>query len=229
MPSWTSVTDVTAVGTWWRRRSARPGAQTRSVTSATDAVLVELERPRPGGDGLLGSREDAFERGVRERRLDVLPELRHGQEAHQARYARRSPAPRTAARWRAMDLATLAALVYLAATLVVVGFQLALALGAPWGAYAMGGRFPGRFPPSMRLLAVVQAVVLGLLALVVLASAGLISIGLTEWPWLIWLAVAVSAVSVVMNAASRSPAERRLWVPVGLVMLASSLVVALAG
>ena len=128
-----------------------------------------------------------------------------------------------------MDLAAIAALVYLAATLVVVGFQVALALGAPWGAYAMGGRFPGRFPPPMRLLAVVQAVVLGLLALVVLGSAGLISSGLTEWPWLIWVVVAFSAVSVVMNAASPSPGERRLWVPVGLVMLASSLVVALAG
>jgi hypothetical protein len=126
-----------------------------------------------------------------------------------------------------MDLADLAALAYLAATLLVVGFQVALALGAPWGAYAMGGRFPGRFPPPMRLLALVQAVVLGLLALVVLESAGLISLGLAEW--LIWVAVAVSAVSVVMNAASRSPGERRLWVPVGLVMLASSLVVALAG
>jgi hypothetical protein len=126
-----------------------------------------------------------------------------------------------------MDLADLAALAYLAATLLVVGFQVALALGAPWGAYAMGGRFPGRIPPPMRLLALVQAVVLGLLALVVLESAGLISLGLAEW--LIWVAVAVSAVSVVMNAASRSPGERRLWVPVGLVMLASSLVVALAG
>ncbi len=86
-----------------------------------------------------------------------------------------------------MDLADLAALAYLAATLVVVGFQVALALGAPWGAYAMGGRFPGRFPPRMRLLAVVQTVVLGLLALVVLESAGLISRsvwrpGSSGWP-----------------------------------------------
>ena len=172
--------------------------------------------------------EDAFECSVRKRRLDVLPELHHGQEAHRARYALAEPGARTAARWRAMDLATLAALAYLAATLVGVGFQIALALGAPWGAYAVGGRVPGRFPPSMRLLALVQAVVLGLLALVVLESAGLVSRGRAEWPWLIWVAVAVSAVSVAMNAASRSPGERRLWVPVGLVMLASSLVVALA-
>jgi hypothetical protein len=126
-----------------------------------------------------------------------------------------------------MDIVTLAALAYLAATLVVVVFQLALALGAPWGAYAMGGRVPGRFPPAVRLLALVQALVLGLLALVVLESAGLVSLGLADW--LVWVAVAVSALSVTMNAASRSPGERRLWVPVGLVLLASSLVVALVG
>jgi hypothetical protein len=125
-----------------------------------------------------------------------------------------------------MQLATLAAFAYLVATLVVIGFQVALALGAPWGGYAMGGRFPGRFPPSMRLLAMAQAAVLSLLALVVLESAGLVSLGLADW--LIWVAVAVSAVSVVMNAASRSPGERRLWMPVGLVMLASSLIVALS-
>jgi hypothetical protein len=129
-----------------------------------------------------------------------------------------------------MDLVTIAALVYLAAALVVISFQIALALGAPWGAYAMGGRSPGRFPPPLRALALVQAVVLGLLALVVLAAAGLITLELvTDLPWLIWLAVAVSAVSVVMNAASPSPGERRLWVPVGLVTLTSSLIVALAG
>jgi hypothetical protein len=127
-----------------------------------------------------------------------------------------------------VDLDTVAALAYLAATLLVVGFQVALALGAPWGAYAMGGRFPGRFPPTMRVLALVQAVVLGLLALVVLATAGLIAPRSSmELPWLIWVPVAGSALSVVANAASRSPGERRLWVPVGLVLLVSSLVVAL--
>jgi hypothetical protein len=69
-----------------------------------------------------------------------------------------------------VDTVTLAARGYLVATLVVVAYQLALALGAPWGAYAMGGRVPGRFPPALRVLTLVQAVVLGLLALVVLGS-----------------------------------------------------------
>jgi hypothetical protein len=127
-----------------------------------------------------------------------------------------------------MIVTELAAIVYALASTVVVAFQVALALGAPWGAYAMGGRIAGRLPPAMRVAALVQAVVLGVLALVVLSFAGLAVPSLArDFPMLAWLAVAVSAASVVMNAISRSPGERRTWVPVGLLMLASSLTVAL--
>jgi hypothetical protein len=121
----------------------------------------------------------------------------------------------------------LAAIVYALATAVVVGFQVALAAGAPWGEYAMGGRVPGQFPPAMRVAAVVQAVVLALLALVVLDAAGLVALGwTTAMPWLAWVPVVVSALSAVMNAATRSRVERRLWLPVAIVLLASSLAVA---
>lgn len=128
-----------------------------------------------------------------------------------------------------MTATELAAIVYALATAVVVGFQVALAAGAPWGVYAMGGRFPGRFPPAMRAGALVQAVILMLLALVVLDQARVVALGwTTALPWLAWGPVLVSAISLAMNAASRSAVERRTWVPVALVMLASSLVVALA-
>jgi len=121
-----------------------------------------------------------------------------------------------------------AAIIYAIATAGVVAFQVALALGAPWGAYAMGGSFPGRFPPPMRVAALAQAVILGLLAMVVLSSAGLVLPAVSEsFPGLVWVAVAVAAVSLVLNAISRSAGERRIWVPVALVLLASSLVVAL--
>jgi hypothetical protein len=129
-----------------------------------------------------------------------------------------------------MDSAGMAALVYLAATAIVVGFQILLVLGAPWGEYAMGGSFPGRMPAPMRVLAIAHAVVLSLLALVVLSQAGLPAPDLTAGrPWLIWVVVAITALGVVLNTASRSAGERRLWVPVNLVMLSSSIVVAVAG
>ena len=127
-----------------------------------------------------------------------------------------------------MDLGEVAAIVYAVATAGVIAFQVALALGAPWGAYAMGGAVPGQLPPAMRVAALVQAALLGVLAVVVLSEAGLVLPSLSEaFPWLVWVAVVVAAVSVVLNAISRSAGERRLWVPVGLVLLVSSLTVAL--
>jgi hypothetical protein len=126
-----------------------------------------------------------------------------------------------------VDATTVAAIAYSLATAVVVGFQVALAAGAPWGEYAMGGRVPGRLPPPARVAAAVQAAVLALLAAVVLDAAGVLSLGwVAVTPWLAWAPVVVSAVSLVMNAASRSPKERRTWVPVALVLLASSVIVA---
>jgi hypothetical protein len=128
-----------------------------------------------------------------------------------------------------MDATSVAAIVFAAAVVGAIGFQLALALGAPWGDYAMGGRFPGRLPASMRMVAVAQAVVLALLAAVVLARAGLV---LETWAstaaWPIWVVVAFSGVSLILNSITSSKGERRVWVPVAIIMLGSSLFVALA-
>ena len=127
-----------------------------------------------------------------------------------------------------MDITTLAAFVFAVVAGGVVAFQLALALGAPWGAYAMGGAFPGRFPPPLRIAAVVQAVVIGLLAVVVLSDAGLLLPELAvSFPWLVWVPVAISGVAVVLNSISRSAGERRIWVPVAMLLFVSSLIVAL--
>lgn len=127
-----------------------------------------------------------------------------------------------------VSIETLAALIFALVAGGVVAFQLALALGAPWGAYAMGGAFPGRFPPPLRIAAVVQAVVIGLLAVVVLSDAGLVLPDMAAaFPWLVWITVAVSALAVVLNSISRSAGERRIWVPVAMLLLVSSLIVAL--
>ncbi len=127
-----------------------------------------------------------------------------------------------------MDITTLAALGFAVVSVGVIAFQLGLALGAPWGAYAMGGAFPGRFPPAMRVAAVVQGVLIGLIALVVMSAAGLVLPGLAvAFPWLVWVAVVFSAVALALNAISRSAGERRIWVPVTIVLLTCSLLVAL--
>lgn len=127
-----------------------------------------------------------------------------------------------------MEIRTIAAIVFAVMAGGVVGFQVALALGAPLGRYAMGGAVPGRFPPPMRVAAVVQGALIGLLAVGVLSTAGLVLPDLAvAFPWLVWVAVVVSALAVVLNAISRSAGERRIWVPVAAVLLVSSLLVAL--
>jgi hypothetical protein len=76
----------------------------------------------------------------------------------------------------------------------------------------------------------VQAILIGLLAIAVLSAAGLVLPDLAiSLPWLVWVAVVVSALAVVLNAISRSVGERRIWVPVSAVLLVSSLIVALDG
>lgn len=122
----------------------------------------------------------------------------------------------------------IAALAFSVTVTLALAFQLALAAGAPWGAYAMGGRHPGRFPTPLRIAAVVQAALLAALGGVVLARADL---ALPNWSaaadWLIWVVVAFSTLSLALNLLTPSAVERRLWAPVALVLLTSSVFVAI--
>jgi hypothetical protein len=127
-----------------------------------------------------------------------------------------------------MDVTAWAAAVFAIVTAGVIAFQVALALGAPWGSYAMGGAFPGRFPPRMRFAALVQAALLAVTVAIVLSRAGIVLPALAEPArWLVWAVVAVALLALVLNAISPSAGERRIWVPVVLAMLVSSLLVAL--
>jgi hypothetical protein len=126
------------------------------------------------------------------------------------------------------DVTALAAVVFAVVALGVIAFQMALALGAPWGSYAMGGAFPGRFPPRLRVAAVVQAAVLVFAVAIVLARAGIALPALSDAArLLIWLVVGFSVLSLVLNAFSPNAGERRIWTPVALVMLITSAAVAL--
>jgi hypothetical protein len=126
-----------------------------------------------------------------------------------------------------MDIARVAAIIYAIVTLGVVAFQIALAAGAPWGAHAMGGASPGQFPPALRVAAMSQAVLLAGMAAVILARAGLI---LPEWSqvshWLVWIVVALTALSLALNLITPSAGERAIWAPTLTLLLISSLIVA---
>jgi len=128
-----------------------------------------------------------------------------------------------------MTLKRGAAILYTTISCIIIAFQIALAAGAPWGAYAMGGAFPGQFPPALRIAAIVQAAVLVGMAAIVLARAGL---ALPSWSrtarWLIWFVVAFAAVSLVLNLITPSAGERAIWAPVAFLLLMSSVIVAVS-
>src|SRR5687768_5008400 len=126
-----------------------------------------------------------------------------------------------------MNMKKVAAIVYAIVSLGVIAFQIALAAGAPWGAYAMGGAFPGQFPPELRIAAMVQAVLLAALAAVILSRAGLILPGWSRASrWLAWVVVAFSVVSFILNLITPSAGERAIWAPTAFLLLISSIVVA---
>jgi hypothetical protein len=128
-----------------------------------------------------------------------------------------------------MTAAHIAAWIFGALLAMLVLFQLALAAGAPWGSLAMGGRYPGRFPPAMRVAALVQIVIYALMAAVVFVRAGMLLPEMFEASRIaVWAVVGLSAVAVVLNLITPSKWERRLWAPVAIVMFATSLSVALA-
>lgn len=95
---------------------------------------------------------------------------------------------------------------------VLSGFQLALALGAPWGAAAWGGQHPGVLPGRLRVASAVAGLALyPIIGLVVLDASGVIG----DWmPFdrtvLMWVLVAFFALGTVVNAISRSAPER-VW------------------
>lgn len=111
---------------------------------------------------------------------------------------------------------------------ITILFQIALALGAPWGELAMGGKFPGKYPVKMRIMAVFQVMVLALIAGVVINKSGL---ALQSYQihsgTAIWFVVAFFVLGTVLNTITKSKWERRLWAPVNLILLVSSTVVAL--
>ncbi len=125
-----------------------------------------------------------------------------------------------------MSGATTAALVATAVLAGVGVFQVALALGAPLGAFAWGGAGgAGRLPPRLRVASAVAALLYPALAVVLLGAVGLIAP--TPSRALVWAVAGVFALATVANAASRSRPERLVMTPVAAVLAIASGWVAL--
>ena len=125
-------------------------------------------------------------------------------------------------------MAAAGAILFTVAASAVILLHVALLLGAPIGDMTIGGQHPGTLPASARLASAAQAALVVVLAWIVLGAAGLVQ-GPGIGAWGIWLAVAVSAVSSVLNTITPSRRERAFGMPATFALLAGSLAVALGG
>jgi hypothetical protein len=123
---------------------------------------------------------------------------------------------------------TIAAVLAVVLVAIIAVFQLALALGAPLGKAAWGGRNEGVLPTRLRIVSGLAAIVVyPFIALYVLASADLLDL-----EWLptgttgMWVLTGFFTLGTVANLASRSKIER-IWAPVSLATAVCCAIVAI--
>lgn len=105
---------------------------------------------------------------------------------------------------------------------VIIAFQVALVVGAPWGRYTQGGLNEGSLPTGARVVAAASAFLIGCMLVTVLAAVGrgpMRSAPMRSRLWAMRATTAYAGVAVVANLATRSSAERAVWAPVSVVLL----------
>ena len=120
------------------------------------------------------------------------------------------------------------AYIYIALTVFAGLVLLGLILGAPWGDFTLGGRYPGVVPPKIRALAGVQIIVLILFALIVVVKSRMAL--LHYYPIAdkgIWVVVVFFALGTLANMSSPSMKERAVMGPANILALISTLAVAM--
>ena len=123
---------------------------------------------------------------------------------------------------------TTSAIIFTVFTGIVILFQGCLAAGLPWGKASMGGKYPGKYPLKMRIVAVVNMLLLSFIAAIVLSEANLMFPQLKTISGVgIWVIVIFFVVGTIMNTITPSKIER-IWAPVALIQLITSLIVAIS-
>jgi len=122
---------------------------------------------------------------------------------------------------------SLSAIIFAGLTAIVIIFQGCLAAGVPWGEASMGGRYPGKYPPKMRVVAIINILILLFIAAIVLAEADLLLPQLKSISgFAIWVIAGFFVIGTVLNTITPSKIER-IWAPVALVQLIACVLVAI--
>jgi hypothetical protein len=126
-------------------------------------------------------------------------------------------------------LATTSAVFLVVMTLVVTVFQIALALGAPWGEYAYGGTKTGKLPTGFRINSVVSAFLMLAISGHYLAQLGVFEPVLDSAGNSVvnWVLVGFTGLAALANNATRSKKERMVWGIPTILMFLAALAVAL--
>jgi len=123
---------------------------------------------------------------------------------------------------------SLAAIIFTILTGIVLIFQGCLALGLPWGKASMGGKYPGKYPPKMKMVAIINMVILSVFVAIVLSKSDLLFPQLKPISNIgIWFVVAFMALGTVLNTITKSKIER-IWIPVSLFQLITSIILAIS-
>ena len=110
---------------------------------------------------------------------------------------------------------------------VIILFQFCLSIGLPWGAASMGGKYPGKYPKKMRIVAVVNMILLSFLMMIVLVKAELILPQFLSFSEIaIWFVVAFYSIGTVLNTITPSKIER-IWAPVIAIQLFTTFMIAI--
>jgi hypothetical protein len=122
---------------------------------------------------------------------------------------------------------TISAIIFTGLTGIVIIFQGCLAAGMPWGVASMGGRYPGKYPPKMRVVAILNILTLLFMAAIVLSKADLLLPQLKSISGIgIWVIAAFFVIGTVLNTITPSRIER-IWAPVALIQVITSIIVAI--
>lgn len=112
-------------------------------------------------------------------------------------------------------------------TAIVIIFQLCLSMGLPWGAASMGGKFPGKYPPKMRIVALINSLLLFFILIIVASKAQFLFLEMLSFSKIaIWFVVLFFGVGTVMNIITPSKIER-IWAPVAALQMITSLIIAI--
>ena len=115
-------------------------------------------------------------------------------------------------------------------TLSLLGlFQLSLALGAPMGQFAWGGKYKV-LPRNLRIGSILSLIIYSGIAICLLSKSGIYQIiqqG-TLLNILVWVIFVYLVLGIFMNAISRSKRERYTMTPIVILLASCALTVALA-